>query len=204
MSRTTSGEAPIGVDDDIPDATLFQVEIAPYWARPIVTFLSTGSISDSHSYQKKLALVEESREYQLISGRLYKLCPGEILRLVPNPEDYEEILFSTHMSIGGIHFSGNNTARRVQFRGFWWPNLTKDCEEYVKKCSTCSWKEPSKFSTLYTVQVNPNWSYYIENYLKHGHALKAPMHRRKLMEIEAKDYVLIEGPLFKRGRDGIL
>ena len=26
LSRITSGEAPIGVDDDIPDATLFQVE----------------------------------------------------------------------------------------------------------------------------------------------------------------------------------
>ena len=92
LSRITSGEAPTGVDDDIPDATLFQVETAPYWARPIVTFLSTGFVFDSSSFPSKLALVEESKEYQLISGRLYKLCPDEILRLVPNPEDYEDIL----------------------------------------------------------------------------------------------------------------
>ena len=133
FSRITLGEAPIGVDDDIPDATLFQVETVPYWARPIVTFLSNGFVSDSHSYQSKLALVEESRDYQLISGRLYKLCPDEILRLVPNPEDYEDILYSTHMSVGGIHFSRKNTARRVQFRGFWWPSLMS------RICSTMSY-----------------------------------------------------------------
>ena len=92
-------------------------------------FLSTGAVSDSHSYQNTLSLVEESKDYQLISGRLYKLCPDEILCLVPNPKDYEKILSSTHMSIGGIHFSGKNTGKRVRFKGYWWPNLTTDCEE---------------------------------------------------------------------------
>ena len=174
LSRITSREAPTRVDEDIPDATLFQT--TPYWARPIVTFLSTGFVLDSNSFPSKLALVEESRDYQLISGRLYKLFPDEILCLVPNLEDYEEILSSTHISIRGIHFSGKNTAKRVQFKGYWWPNLTKDCEEFVQKCSTCSSNEPSQFTTLYMVQVNPNWSCYVENYLKNGRALEAPMH----------------------------
>lgn len=36
LSRITSGEAPMGVDDDIPDATLFRVETAPRWSVKII------------------------------------------------------------------------------------------------------------------------------------------------------------------------
>ena len=37
----------------------------------------------------------------------------------------------------------------------------------------------------------------IENYLKHGHAHETPAHWRKQLEVKAKDFVLVEGHLFK-------
>ena len=40
LSRITNGEAPTGVDDDLPDATLFQIDIAPRWAEPVLEVLS--------------------------------------------------------------------------------------------------------------------------------------------------------------------
>ena len=40
LSQITNGEDPVGVDDDLPDATLFQVEIAPKWAEHIIRLLS--------------------------------------------------------------------------------------------------------------------------------------------------------------------
>ena len=43
------GESPTGVDDDLPDASLFFVEKVPRWVRTIVTFLSTSTMSSEES-----------------------------------------------------------------------------------------------------------------------------------------------------------
>ena len=40
LSRITNGEAPTGVDDDLPDAKLFTIQIAPRWAKGIISVLS--------------------------------------------------------------------------------------------------------------------------------------------------------------------
>ena len=49
MSRITSGEEPIGVDDDLPDAALFQVEMVPKWSERMVHFLMTAAFEDVSS-----------------------------------------------------------------------------------------------------------------------------------------------------------
>ena len=40
LSQITNGESPTGVEDDLSDATLFQVETAPKWAEHIIRLLS--------------------------------------------------------------------------------------------------------------------------------------------------------------------
>ena len=40
LSRITNGEDPVGVDDELLEATLFQVETAPKWAKHIIRLLS--------------------------------------------------------------------------------------------------------------------------------------------------------------------
>lgn len=42
MSRIPNGEPPIGVDDDLADATLFLVDSIPQWSEPIVEILAHG------------------------------------------------------------------------------------------------------------------------------------------------------------------
>ena len=51
------GEAPTRVDDEIPNATLFQVETAPRWVRSILSFLSTGWVYEDSPFPKTMAII---------------------------------------------------------------------------------------------------------------------------------------------------
>ena len=123
LSRITSGEAPIGVDDDIPDATLFRVETAPRWSAKIIEVLTTGWVSQPSLTTESIAELETCALYKLFSGRLYRLGPEGVLRLCPNPDQYDELLDYMHVNIGGFHVSYKETVRRVLLDGYWWPTL---------------------------------------------------------------------------------
>ena len=54
LSRVTNGEEPVGVEDDLPDAALFQVETAPKWSEQIIRLLSskfTGFSNSGHHFE---------------------------------------------------------------------------------------------------------------------------------------------------------
>ena len=42
MSRIPNGEKPTGVDDDLPDAPLFLVDLVPEWVEEICHYLTNG------------------------------------------------------------------------------------------------------------------------------------------------------------------
>ena len=167
LSRIMTGESPTGVDDDLPDATLFAIEIAPRWARTIVTFLSMGTLSSDES--DTMDIIEDSAPYQLISGRLYRMGVDGVMRICPDPDEYEDILQLVHVSFAGYHYSGLETARRARFEGYWWHNLYQDANDFVLRCPVCNWKFPPPFSPLFTIQMTPKWSHFIEEYLHQGH-----------------------------------
>ena len=43
ISIIMTGESPTRVDDDLPNAALFSIEIAPHWAQTIITFSFYGN-----------------------------------------------------------------------------------------------------------------------------------------------------------------
>ena len=81
LSRLINGEAPICVNDDLPDAYLFNVEMIPEWSRNLVSMLTIGKLQLNDSMDRNLSFVEQSKEYSMIAGRLYKLGKDGILRL---------------------------------------------------------------------------------------------------------------------------
>ena len=168
LSRITSGEAPIGVEDDMPDSTLFLVETAPKWSEPILDILTTGQVQ----LQNNNTIW---RPYKLISGRLYKQGFDGVLRLIPNPDHYDDILRYAHVGIGNIHVSATTCVQRFTRDGQWWPTLQEDAEDFVGKCIRCQDKRPVQYATLFQISTTPNWSKYIVTYLKHGHIdIEAP------------------------------
>ena len=105
LSRITNGEAPIGVNDDLPDSTLFKVESAPRWSEHILEVLSTSISWQRENNPLSIAQLEESQHYVLLSGRLYRLGPDKVLRLCLDPDCYDDAMNETHVSTGGLHAS---------------------------------------------------------------------------------------------------
>ena len=47
------------------------------------------------------------------------------------------ILRETHCRIGGGHYAGEATTRKIWNSGLWWPLTTKDAVEYSRQCDLC-------------------------------------------------------------------
>ena len=205
LSRITNGEAPLGVEDDLPDAPLFMIEMAPKWAEKILQVLSIDVSWPKDSPEGSLAYLEMSEPYTLISGRLYRQGADKVLRLCVEPEQYDVIIGDAHISLGGMHASKQQTEQRVQINGFWWPTLAEDVALYVASCSKCQQKTPMEYATLYSIMPTPKWASYVVQYLKNGHDDPTkPKHRQRLIEAEAANYTMIKDQLYRRGRDGNL
>ena len=66
------GEGQHGIRDDLPDAYLFNVEMVPQWSKDIVPMVTIGSLCLSDSMDTNLTLIEQSRQFSMIVGTLYK------------------------------------------------------------------------------------------------------------------------------------
>ena len=114
VSRITTGKKAIGVDDDLPDAALFQVEMVPKWSERMVHFLTTTAFDDvSSDIEEQAEFMEACQYFQLLAGQLYYLGDDNVMRLVIYPDDYESYLQEAHVSPTRIHFSKDNTLRRI-------------------------------------------------------------------------------------------
>ena len=71
MSRIPNGEPPIGIDDDLANATLFLLDSIPQWSKHIVDVLDHGLTNIQNlGTQKARQILKESADYQLIAGQL--------------------------------------------------------------------------------------------------------------------------------------
>ena len=73
MLRIQTGEEPSGINDDLPGAHLFGVEVVPNEIVDIVQFLKEGKASNGLLEKKNKILAIKEAPYTLINGSLYKL-----------------------------------------------------------------------------------------------------------------------------------
>ena len=91
---------------------------------------------------------------------------GIVSCALPRPKSpYTMILELVHVSVDINNNSRSSIARRVLFEGYWWHTLFKDAIDFVYLCQFSGWREPHRFSTLFSVKINSNLSHYIEKYL---------------------------------------
>ena len=102
LSRIPNGEAPTGIDDDLPDTSLFMVETMPEWSEKIVNFLVNGF--PPKELRKDLArkLIKECAPYCLVAGTLYKQGKDDVLRRCAREDEYLYILQEAHMGAADI------------------------------------------------------------------------------------------------------
>ena len=141
------------------------VETAPRWSEGILEVLSITTFWPKEGMARTIAQLEESKQYVLLSGRLYRYGSDKVLQLCLNPEDYADTIAEAHVSIGGIHAFETQTTQRTLLNGFWWPTLIEDVVHFVQSCPECQTKSPIQHATLFSITITPRWSLHIVEYL---------------------------------------
>lgn len=73
MLRIPNGEAPIGVDDDLPDAPLFLIDLVLEWVKKICHYLTNGPPTNRPlDVARARRLIRDTVPYQFIAIQLYK------------------------------------------------------------------------------------------------------------------------------------
>ena len=79
LSRLESREKPTSLEDNLPDAQLFSIQIANDYFKDIIEFLTTGTTPTEYNTKYKKYLVVRATDFNLITGQLYKLGLDEVL-----------------------------------------------------------------------------------------------------------------------------
>ena len=108
---------------------IHQIRVGPNWMDSIVLFLEEDILSKSKFEANKVRkkaprfwLSKDQKLYKHSFSRPYLLC----IHL-------EEL----HERICGSHTRGRSLSYVAFIQGYWWPNMQREAQEYVKKCDQC-------------------------------------------------------------------
>ena len=100
---------------------------------PIVLFLKEDILPEekleADKVQSKASwfwLSEDQKLYKCYFSGPYLLCI--------HPEVSELLLEELHEGIYGSHTRGRSLSHKALTQGYWWLNMQKEVQEYVKKC----------------------------------------------------------------------
>ena len=101
LSRIESGEELSNIDDELPDAKLFRVEMVDDHYKQIVQFLGIEKSPKDFTTSQKKQLVVGSVEFQMIIGKLYKMGPDKNFHRYVLLHEKERVLAEVHDGIAG-------------------------------------------------------------------------------------------------------
>ena len=117
-------------------AHIHQVRIGPSWMDPKILFLRDDIFPLDKLEADKIRrmaprfwLSEDQKLYKRFFSRPYLLCI--------HPEASELLLEELHEEICGSHTGGRSLSHKTITQGYWWPNMQKEAQKYVKKCDQC-------------------------------------------------------------------
>ncbi|PKA48826.1 hypothetical protein AXF42_Ash021565 [Apostasia shenzhenica] len=111
-------------------------EHPPCWMDRILNYLKDGTQLDNRQEAKKLKL--DCANYVLINGELYRRSYAKPLTKCLRPEEAQEVMEAVHKGECGTHIRGRSLVMQILRQGFFWPNIHKDAQTFVEKCSQCS------------------------------------------------------------------
>ena len=113
MSRIESGEEPNRLEDNLPDAQLFAIDVVDKEFDAIIHLLNTDYVFEGYTTWKKKQLVVKAIDYMLIVGELYKLGPYEILRKCIFDHERQWVMAEAHMGVSGGHYTRKEMVRNI-------------------------------------------------------------------------------------------
>ncbi|MCO5560567.1 hypothetical protein L7F22_014182 [Adiantum nelumboides] len=208
LSRLTNGELPIGVQDDLPDAYLFNVEMVPKWSKDVVPFLTMGTLRLSDSMEANLASVVNTQCFSILAGRLYHKGRDNILHLCIDKEETATYMECAHIAVGNLHLTPTQTLRRIGRMGVYWKTISKDVHEYIRGCCCQMGETPVVFKAMTLYKLNPSAPKWAEAMVEYMTTKVMPEKTSKVkqryLEKHVKDYSIIANQLYHRGKDGSL
>ena len=106
------------------------------WMDPMVGFLKYDILPEEKSEAEKIQrkafqfwLSEDYKLYKCFYSRPYLLCV--------HPEATDLLLEELHEGICGSRIGGRFLSHRAITQGYWWPDMQKKTQEYVKKYEQC-------------------------------------------------------------------
>ena len=113
-----------------------QIRVGSSWMDPIILFLKEDTLPldklEAEKIRRKAPrfwLSKDQKLYKRSFSRLYLLCI--------HPETSEQLLEELHEGICRSHIGGRSLSHRAITQGYWWSNMQKEAQEYVKKCDQC-------------------------------------------------------------------
>ena len=106
LSRIDSGEEPSNLEDNLPDAPLFSIQIIDEYYADIIHFITTGWAPVEFTKHQMKQLVVKAADFTLIAGQLYNLDLDEVLCRCVMPHEKEAIIREAHSGTAGDHFTG--------------------------------------------------------------------------------------------------
>ena len=110
-----------------------QIRVGPSWVDYIVLFLKEDVLPESKSEADKIQR-KAPRFWFSEDRKLYKRSFFGPDLLCVHPEAVELLLEELHEGICGSHTRGRSLSHRAFRQGYWWLNMQKEAQKYVKKC----------------------------------------------------------------------
>lgn len=117
-------------------ARIHQIRTGPSWMDSIIQFLREDTLPEERIEADKVRrkaimfwLSENQKLYKHSFSGPYLLCIHHKMT--------ESLLEELHEGICGSHTGGKSLAHRAITQGYWWPNMQKKAQEYIKKCNQC-------------------------------------------------------------------
>ncbi len=111
LSKISHGELVEGVDDQLPNAHLFNVGVD--WYGPIIEYLKKGYFDNNVPKEERSWIVIRVKPYTLYDKQLYKLGLDGVLRQCLLLEEVFKILKYFHEGAVGGHFGMNTIIRKI-------------------------------------------------------------------------------------------
>ena len=113
-----------------------QVRVGPSQMDPIVLFLRDDILLEDKSEADKVR--RKAPRFQLFEDqKLYKRFFSGPYLLCIYHEASELLLEELHEGICGSHTGERFLPHRAITQGYWWLNIQKEAQEYLKKCDQC-------------------------------------------------------------------
>ena len=102
----------------------------------ISLFLEKDVLPEEKTEADKIRM--KAPQFWLFEDRkLYKRSFSGPYLLCVHLEASESLLEKLHEGVCGSHTGGRILSHRNLTQGYWWPNMQKEAQEYVKKCDQC-------------------------------------------------------------------